>query len=68
MINLIGDSDTVEEILAGFHLINRDPAVAYVDKLEVVMPTADLEYIKSTAPAVPGGYDYPAWTHDVFSR
>jgi len=68
MINLIGDSDTIDEILAGWKLINRDPAVAIHEKMDLVMPAEDIAYVESTAPQVEGGWDYTAWTNDVFSR
>jgi len=68
MINLIGDSDTIDEILAGWKLINRDDSVAYHEKMDLVMDSGDVEYVEKTAPAVDGGWDYNAWTKDVFSR
>ena len=68
-IRLYGDSDTQEEILAGFKLINRGEEVAHADKLEPVLADHDYKYITTTAPVLsPNTYDYVAWTADVYSR
>jgi len=70
MIGVLGDSDTKDEILNGFKLLNRGAeTVTTVANLEVVnMPDPDVDYIKKTAPPAEGGYNYVAWTNDVFSR
>ena len=57
MISLIGDTDTKEEILNGFRLINRGD-VAVPEKLDVVMSQHDVEYLTVHAPAIAGGYNY----------
>jgi hypothetical protein len=68
-IHLYGDSDTQDEILAGFKLINRGEEVAHADKLEPVLKDDDYQYITKTAPVIsPGVYNYIAWTADVYSR
>ena len=68
MITLLGDTDTQEEIIDSFKLINRGDT-ATLERMETVsMPPHDIEYIKTTAPAKDDGYDYHAWTADVFSR
>lgn len=68
MIQMIGDTDTKEEIVDGFKLINRGDVIV-VEKLDFAgMDAHDIEYLKSTAPACEGGYDFNAWTDDVFSR
>lgn len=68
MIQLIGDTDTKDEILDGFKLINRGDVIS-VERLEFCgMEQHDIDYLKSTAPAVDGGYNFHAWTDDVFSR
>jgi len=67
MIGLLGDSDTKDEILSGFFLINKGD-IAILERLELVMNEHDLEYFQKTAPQVKGGYDYRKWTDDVFSR
>lgn len=68
-IRLYGDSDTQDEILAGFKLINRGEEVAHADKIEPVLNDHDYQYITTTAPVLsPGTYDYKAWTADVYSR
>jgi Ca2+-binding EF-hand superfamily protein len=69
MISQLGDTDTKEEILAGWKLINKDKDVAVVALMtETILRDEDVEYIKETAPAVGSDYDYTAWTEDVFSR
>jgi spectrin beta, non-erythrocytic 1/4/5 len=68
MITLLGDTDTQDEIVDSFKLINRGD-VATDARMEIVgMPEHDQEYIRKTAPAVEGGYDFNVWTADVFSR
>jgi len=67
MIKMLGDSDTQEEITNGFRLINRGD-VATEERMDMVMEEEDVAYIKETAPAVEGGWDYQAWAADVFSR
>jgi actinin alpha len=68
MIELLGVSDTKEDILTSFDIINRGGEVAQVSKLELVMNEHDTNYFKQTAPPAADGYDYKAWTEDVFSR
>lgn len=68
-IRLYGDSDTQDEILAGFKLINRGEEVGHADKMEPVLNDHDYQYITTTAPVVsPNTYDVKAWTADVYSR
>ncbi|KAJ5078559.1 alpha-actinin sarcomeric-like protein [Anaeramoeba ignava] len=68
MIVLFGDTDTKDEIINGFILINRGFKVAKKDLMELVMEDQDIEYIFKTAPQVEDGYDYHTWTEEVFSR
>jgi hypothetical protein len=68
MIELLGVSDTKEDILTSFDIINRGHEVALVDRLSIVMNEHDTNYFQSTAPSAGDGYDYKAWTADVFSR
>lgn len=81
MIGVLGDSNTKEEILEGFKLINKGAEITKVEYMTLVMggilfllfcwiqfAEHEVEYIKKTAPAVEGGYDYKKWTEDVFSR
>eukprot|EP01104_Vermistella_antarctica_P013217 TRINITY_DN3969_c0_g1_i1.p1 TRINITY_DN3969_c0_g1~~TRINITY_DN3969_c0_g1_i1.p1 ORF type:complete len:1004 (+),score=356.20 TRINITY_DN3969_c0_g1_i1:73-3012(+) len=69
MIAMLGDSDTKEEILDGFNLINRGAEVGHLDKMEIVLADHDLEYVKTTAPDLGDStVDYKAWTDDVFAR
>jgi len=68
MINVLGDSESKESILLGFKLINRGSNVALHDKLSMVLPEDDVNYIEKTAPQASPGWNYQAWTDDVFSR
>jgi len=68
MIHVFGDSDTKDEVLEGFRLINRSESVANMKLMSSVQPKEDVEYITKTAPAVEGGWDFVAWVEDVFSR
>jgi len=68
LVQRYGDSDTKEEIVTSFELICRGDSVATVARLETVVPKDDLDYITSTAPKKAEGYDYVAWTEDVYSR
>ncbi|KAJ5080783.1 alpha-actinin-2 [Anaeramoeba ignava] len=68
MIVLFGDTDTKDEIINSFILINRGHKVAKKDLMELVMDDQDIEYILKTAPQVDEGYNYHAWTEEVFSR
>jgi len=68
MLGLLGDSDTKEEILNGFKLINKGGDVALVNLLNLVMKDYDLKYFEQTAPKSGQGYNYHHWTEEVFSR
>lgn len=74
MLTIYGESDNKDAILQGFDRINRRPqdlhpaSATFVHRMVICMNEADIEYIKSTAPSLDGGYDYRAWVEDVFSR
>jgi len=68
MIALLGDSDTKDEIVLGFSLINKGGEIALVKHMQLVMKDADLDYFTKTAPKVGEGFNYKSWTDDVFSR
>jgi Ca2+-binding EF-hand superfamily protein len=68
MISLLGVSVTKDDILNSFNLICKGEEVAKLERMEVVMAEEDIDYIKKTAPAAKGGYNYVPWTEDVFSR
>jgi len=68
MITILGVSDTKEDIEKSFVLINKGSEVAHVDRMEIVMEEIDVQYVISTAPKKEPGFDYIAWTQDVFSR
>lgn len=68
MIDTLGVTDTKDDIINSFQLINRGAEVAKVEHMDIIMEGDDMEYIKATAPKVAEGYNYTAWTDDVFSR
>jgi len=68
MIHLLGDTDSKEDVLAGWALVAKGEPVVKVDRLELTVPPEVTEYIQQTAPKKDDGYDYVAWTEDVFSR
>jgi len=67
MIAYYGDTDTKEEVLGSFKLINKSEH-ALPERMMMVMTPHDVEYVTATAPKVADGYDYKAWTEQVFSR
>ncbi|KAJ5073429.1 alpha-actinin-2 [Anaeramoeba ignava] len=68
MIVLFGDTDTKDEIINSFILINRGFKVAKKDLMELVMDDQDIEYVLKTAPQVDDGYDFHSWTEEMFAR
>jgi len=68
MIHLFGDTDSKEDVLAGWDLIAKGEPAVKVDRLEFTCAPEVTDYIKQTAPKKGDGYDYRAWTEDVFSR
>jgi len=68
MIGTLGDTDTKEEIVLGFKLINKNQDHATVDLLSQVMPEADVKYVTDNAPRKAAGFDYVALTNALFSR
>lgn len=71
MLVQLGDTDTREEILEGWRLINKGASLAFDEHMEKSNLTEkDIEYVRKTAPKSSDGdgYDYSSWTLDVFSR
>jgi len=68
MIDLLGVSDTKDDILNSFKLINKGDDAADEEKMSNVMLKEDIQYIKDTAKKAGTGYNYTSWTEDVFSR
>lgn len=68
MIHLLGDTDSKDDVLAGWALIAKGEPVVTLERLELTVPAEVTEYIQQTAPQKDSGYDYTAWTEDVFSR
>jgi len=68
MISQLGDTDTKDEILAGFKLINHGKDHADPKKMDM-MADHDLKYLDTHAPKNKDGtYDFTKFTNDLFSR
>jgi len=63
MIEQLGDTDTAEEIIKGFKLMNRQEETCQWAIMADVMDNASLDYIKATH-----NNNYTTWTASVFSR
>jgi len=68
MVGILAVSDSQDDILNAFKLINKGDEIGRPQKMEIVMGEEDLKYIFETAPKVDGGVNYKSWTSDVFSR
>jgi hypothetical protein len=68
MVHLYGDSDTKEEIVTGFQLINRAKPHAEPKHLQDVLSEADVKYFVESAPKKDPGFDYVAWCESMFAR
>jgi actinin alpha len=68
MVRLYGDVDTKDAILESWKLVARGEPVVKVAQYEDIMADEDKAYMAQTAPPKDGGYNYIAWTDDVFSR
>jgi len=68
MVSLYGDTDTKDEILAGFKMLNKGKPAAD-PKLMDLLPDADLKYMVEKAPKnADGTYNYNKFVDDLFSR
>jgi len=63
MIQQLGDTDTKEEIINGWLLINRGAEKINEELALLVLPDNEVNYVKSTH-----GDDFRTWTESVFSR
>jgi len=68
MIAQYGDTDTKEEILLGFKLINKGADVAIKEHMSQVLPDDAIDYVTANAPKKPNGPDYTALTAAMFAR
>jgi len=72
MVQVLGDADTLDEVISGFRLINRvpdeRPPVASPQKLAKVMEDQFVEYIMQTGQPLEDGIDFIQWTQQIFSR
>jgi len=68
MISQLGDSDTKEEILAGFKQMNKGKESATPKNMEI-LSDADVKYVTDNAPRLKDGtYDYVALVNALFAR
>jgi len=67
MIHLLGDTDTKDEIIQSFTLINRGDEQTTDERLEV-MEDRHANYVKEKAAPLGDGYDTVALTEDMYSR
>jgi len=69
MICELGDTDTRDDILAGFALLaNDNPSVITLEPLNDTMKDADVDYLKQNCKASGNGLEYKSWTEEVFAR
>jgi len=68
MIAQYGDTDTKEEILLGFKLINKGADVAIKEHLGQVLPDDAVTYILTNAPKKNNQADYTALVGAMFAR
>jgi len=69
MIKLLGDTDTQDEVTAGFGLLAHGNEVTVKEsELSDLFAEEEISYMKKTMKASGTGYEYKPWTVDVFSR
>jgi len=75
MITLLGDTNTVDEILQGFRFIAtvNDATTIRMDRLEILVNGSTLQdrhvtYLKQNMQAKATDYDFVNWTQSVFAR
>jgi len=69
MIKLFGDTNTKEEILAGFKLLAHDEPVVTEPQLSSVFQNLeDVAYLKAESPKEGDNLKYDTWTEGVFAR
>jgi Ca2+-binding EF-hand superfamily protein len=69
MVQILGVSDTKSDIIGGFELMCRHNSVAKKERLDLVgMAEKDVSYFTATAPKLEDGWDFKAWTDDIFAR
>mmetsp|Transcript_33112 Transcript_33112/g.64953 ORF Transcript_33112/g.64953 Transcript_33112/m.64953 type:complete len:1106 (+) Transcript_33112:33-3350(+) len=68
MISQLGDTDTADEILAAFEVVNGGAEVAKIDVMLELLADADVDWFKKEAPPEGADYNYKAFTEQVFAR
>jgi len=69
MIDIMGVSDTKDDILHSFTMINKGDENANLTKMDLFINDEDKKYFVSTSKKnADGTYDYKQWTDVIFSR
>jgi len=68
MIRQLGDSETKEELLAGFGMVSRDAAAGNNEWSDQVLKESDITYLRANAPKANGNADYKAWILQALQR
>jgi len=68
MVHVFGDSETKQEILLGFEMINKHNRIATLKPMQTVQPAEDIAYFTETALKAEGGWDFVAWVESMYSR
>jgi len=63
MIEQLGDTDTQDEVVKGFKLMNRQENTCQWPVMQNIMDQCHIDYIKGTH-----GADYTGWVASVFAR
>jgi len=69
MIKLLGDTDTQDEVTAGFILLaHGNENIVKEPELSDLFGDFEIDYMKKTMHADGGGFSFKPWVVDVFSR
>jgi len=69
MISQLGDTDTKDEVVAGFTLLaHGNEKIVKESDLSDLFGDFEIDYMKKTMKADGAGYDFQPWVVDVFSR
>jgi len=68
MISTLGDTDTKDEIVSGFKLINRNQDFGDPALCSNVMNDETIKFLSASGPTKGKGFDYVAVTNELFSR
>jgi len=69
MVQQLGDSDTKDEVLNGFELINKGDPAGKTENADLVLGDEQVKYLRDHAPkSEAGGSDYKAWVLAALAR